>query len=156
MKITSNIDEIIKSINKEKTAIEQGTKIAIHDLTQKAYEEVIDKCIKANLGNYIGSVKVKYPEGNNGVGEVSTDDMVIIFNEYGTGIVGKGAPHPAIDGWEYDVNNHGISGWVYPKKDGTYGRTRGIRSKKMFYETSEDMKKEAVNSILVEIKRLEK
>jgi hypothetical protein len=156
MKITSNIDEIIKSINKEKTAIEQGTKIAIHDLTQKAYEEVIDKCIKANLGNYIGSVKVKYPEANNGVGEVSTDDMVIIFNEYGTGIVGKGNPHPAIDGWEYDINNHGEAGWVYPKKDGTYGRTRGIRSKKMFYETSEDMKKEAVNSILVEIKRLEK
>lgn len=156
MKITSNINEILQTLINEEELISKGVENGIEKLTKKAYEEVQEKCINANLSNHLGNIKVKYPKENNGVGEVSTDDMVIVFNEYGTGVVGKGDPHPALDGWEYDVNNHGEAGWVYPKKDGTFGRTRGIRSKKMFYETFEDIKNDAGTSILVEIKRLEK
>ena len=157
MKITSNIDEVIKAFQKEEMAISKGAINGVKKITQDAYEELQKQCIDANLSNHIGNIEVKYPEANNGIGEISTNDQVIVFNEYGTGVVGKDNPHPALEGWEYDVNNHGEEGWIYPKKDGTFGRTSGIASKKMFYNTKEKMlQKDIAKEILIEIERLEK
>src|SRR5690554_2123449 len=52
----------------------------------------------------------------------SAEDYAM-YVEFGTGIVGtgmseekKGKPHPKASesGWNYDVNEHGESGWTYP------------------------------------------
>ena len=47
------------------------------------------------------------------------------FVEFGTGIVG----------WEYDVNEHGESGWWY-YRDGKRHWTKGMPSRPFMYETS--------------------
>ena len=50
--------------------------------------------------------------------------VVVIFNsvpwaayvEFGTGIVGRGSPHPMGEGylgWYYDIHEHGFMGWWY-------------------------------------------
>lgn len=37
----------------------------------------------------------------------------LAYIEYGVGIVGSQNPHPMWGDWQYDVNQHGDSGWVY-------------------------------------------
>lgn len=72
-----------------------------------------------------------------------------IFVEFGTGIVGKGSPHPDPSGvgigsdnfygsmyTGYDTNNHGEKGWVYQSDfDGKWHWTKGMRSRPFMYNT---------------------
>ena len=62
------------------------------------------------------------------------------FVEFGTGIVGKMKPHKnkGIVGWEYDVNEHGESGWWY-YRDGKRHWTKGMPSRPFMYETSMEL-----------------
>lgn len=55
-----------------------------------------------------------YPNG--------TFNIALAF-EYGVGIVG--ASSPIANAWQYDVNNHGQSGWVFIKDNGEWERTTG-------------------------------
>lgn len=58
-----------------------------------------------------------------------------LFVEYGTGIEGASNPHPEpLDGWEYDVNEHGEAGWVY-RKNGKYFWTAGQVGKRFVWDT---------------------
>lgn len=60
-----------------------------------------------------------------------------IYVEYGTGIIGESSPHPEAAGkWDYDVNGHGISGWVYKSDvDGEFHWTQGFISRPFMYNT---------------------
>lgn len=61
------------------------------------------------------------------------------FVEFGTGIVGFENPHPEANGWKYDVNNHGESGWFY-FKNGDWHWTRGMPSRPFMYETGQELR----------------
>lgn len=94
----------------------------------------------------------------------------IFYFEYGTGIEGANTPHPK-DPWEYDVNNHGESGWVYvPKnrshysyadyvfegKSGeTLAHTKGIPSKPFVYETMLWGKRSIYNVVRKHLRRID-
>ena len=72
------------------------------------------------------------------IGYVIADCPYAIYVEYGTGIIGESDPHPeaAEAGWAYDVNQHGIEGWVYKSdKDGQYHWTVGYFSRPFMYNT---------------------
>lgn len=78
------------------------------------------------------------PSTGNGIVYVDKSCPYAIYVEYGTGIVGAGDPHPeaAEVGWAYDVNQHGIKGWVYKSdKDGKYHWTQGYFSRPFMYNT---------------------
>lgn len=75
---------------------------------------------------------------------------VTLFFEYGTGIRGASSPHPKsiVEGWIYDVNQHGEKGWWYPttesdpnpykyvdKQGVLRAWTKGKYSKPFVYET---------------------
>ena len=49
---------------------------------------------------------------------------VALAFEYGVGIVGQSTPNSG-NAWEYDINNHGESGWVFVTENDTWERTRG-------------------------------
>lgn len=70
-------------------------------------------------------------------GFVIAEAPYAIFVEYGTGIVGENNPHPEADGnYDYDVHQHGESGWVYKNgKDGKYYWTKGFISRPFMYNT---------------------
>ena len=70
-------------------------------------------------------------------GFVIADCPYAIYVEYGTGIVGASEPHPeAAEQWAYDVNGHGIKGWVYKSdKDGKFHWTMGYISRPFMYNT---------------------
>jgi len=133
-----SLEEYIKALNK-------GTNKGVKAATEALYKKVIDNCIEGNLSEFTSTIKYSYDETKK-VGKVWTDDLVIIINEFGSGI---GGPSEDLDkgyaskhGYTINMSGKGESGWAYPKKDGTYGWTHGIRSKKMFFNAFEEIKRE--------------
>lgn len=94
-------------------------------------------------------------EYSNGSGRIYAGAYYAAFVEYGTGIIGANNPHPEPIGWSYDVNGHGMAGWMYPMKDGPQsnawspdGRkaagvklawTRGMPARPFMYSTMREL-----------------
>ncbi len=64
------------------------------------------------------------------------------FVEMGTGVRGQENPNPYdyLPGWQYDVNEHGESGWVYPGDDGKLHWTAGMPHRPFMYETGQRLR----------------
>lgn len=151
-----SLEEAKKFLNKYQEAYSKGIDNAVKYATEMMYNKVLEYCYANGISNHTSQIKWQYDD-NTKTGRVWTNDMVIIFNEMGTGIVGSNNPHPNPDGpfksWKYDVNEHGEKGWVYLKEDGTYGWTRGLPSRHMFYSAFQDIKSEIGNIVDIEIRK---
>lgn len=151
-----SISEAKKKLNKYKQGYTEGIKLGVKAATEALYQRIIEYCERANIVNDISGVHIDFDENTN-VGRVWTNNIVIIFNEMGTGVVGSKNPHPSssneFKSWKYDVNEHGEKGWLYPKEDGTYGWTKGLPSKHMFYDAFNDIKDELSDYIEVELRK---
>lgn len=88
-------------------AIDTG---ALHDSIRGEY----------NKGEHHGTIFA-----GEGCTDGNGDGSYAVFVEYGTGIVGADNPHPEPNGWEYDVHNHGVEGWWYPSRNGTWVPKQG-------------------------------
>jgi hypothetical protein len=151
-----SLEEAKKFLNKYQEAYSKGIDNAVKYATEMMYNKVLEYCYANGISNHTSQIQWQYDD-NTKTGRVWTNDMVIIFNEMGTGIVGSNNPHPNPDGpfksWKYDVNEHGEKGWVYLKEDGTYGWTRGLPSRHMFYSAFQDIKSEIGNIVDIEIRK---
>ena len=151
-----SLEEAKKFLNKYQEAYSKGIDNAVKYATEMMYNKVLEYCYANGISNHTSQIQWQYDD-NAKSGRVWTDDMVIIFNEMGTGIVGSNNPHPNPDGpfksWRYDVNEHGEKGWKYPKEDGTYGWTKGLPSRHMFYSAFQDIKSEIENIVDIEIRK---
>lgn len=151
-----SLEEAKKFLNKYQEAYSKGIDNAVKYATEMMYNKVLEYCYANGISNHTSQIQWQYDD-NAKSGRVWTNDMVIIFNEMGTGIVGSSNPHPNPDGpfksWKYDVNEHGEKGWKYPKEDGTYGWTRGLPSRHMFYSAFQDIKNEIGNIVDIEIRK---
>lgn len=151
-----SLEESKKFLNKYQEAYSKGIDNAVKYATEMMYNKVLEYCYANGISNHTSQIQWQYDD-NAKSGRVWTNDMVIIFNEMGTGIVGSNNPHPNPDGpfksWRYDVNEHGEKGWKYPKEDGTYGWTKGLPSRHMFYSAFQDIKSEIGNIVDVEIRK---
>ena len=151
-----SLEEAKKFLNKYQEAYSKGIDNAVKYATEMMYNKVLEYCYANGISNHTSQIKWQYDD-NTKTGRVWTNDMVIIFNEMGTGIVGSNNPHPNPDGpfksWKYDVNEHGEKGWKYPKEDGTYGWTKGLPSRHMFYSAFQDIKDEIGNIVDIEIRK---
>ena len=151
-----SLEEAKKFLNKYQEAYSKGVDNAVKYATEMMYNKVLEYCYANGISNHTSQIQWQYDD-NTKTGRVWTNDMVIIFNEMGTGIVGSNNPHPNPDGpfksWKYDVNEHGEKGWKYPKEDGTYGWTKGLPSRHMFYSAFQDIKSEIGNIVDIEIRK---
>lgn len=151
-----SLEKAKKFLNKYQEAYSKGIDNAVKYATEMMYNKVLEYCYANGISNHTSQIQWQYDD-NAKSGRVWTNDMVIIFNEMGTGIVGSNNPHPNPDGpfksWKYDVNEHGEKGWKYPKEDGTYGWTRGLPSRHMFYSAFQDIKSEIGNIVDIEIRK---
>ena len=86
----------------------------------------------SNLASTISSYSV-----NDGF-VIEVNGEYALYVEFGTGIVGKRSPHPNAtqEGWEYDKNGHGESGWFYMGEDGRRHWTQGMPARPYIYQTS--------------------
>ena len=99
-------------------------------------------------------------QGNTATAYARSTDPIDTYREFGTGVVGSKNPHVdealAKAGWRYDINEHGEAGWRYPKKDGTFGWTRGQPAQKKFYFASKRAKEKFLEIAKEEFQKYKK
>lgn len=133
-----SLEKARKELQKFKESYSLAIKNIIRNATEKAYDKVIDYCIQGNLGEYTSKIFCEYDYENN-VGRIWSDDLVIILNEFGTGIVGTQDAYADAHNYTVNMSGKGESGWAFPTKDGGFKWTHGIKSKHMFYQAFNDI-----------------
>lgn len=133
-----SIGMAIKEVQKYKKDFEAHVQKLVQELVN---EGVIEAKIQVafmsaiDTGTLQSSIHGFY-DSSMRVGYIRTGVDYAAFVEYGTGVVGAGAPHPAPEGWAYDVNSHGESGWIYKSdRDGQFHWTKGMPSRPFMYNT---------------------
>lgn len=104
-------------------------------------------------GNMPGSVFI---EDDGQMHRVIYAGEDVAYIEFGTGYVGENNPYPDEiilnkAGWDYDVNEHGVKGWVYRRKDnGLYRHSRGMKPEAPVLKAKNETRK-AVKGIVREV-----
>lgn len=104
-------------------------------------------------GNMPGSVFI---EDDGQMHRVIYAGEDVAYIEFGTGYVGENNPYPDEiilnkAGWDYDVNEHGVKGWVYRRKDnGLYRHSRGMKPEAPVLKAKNETRK-AVKEIVREV-----
>lgn len=127
-----SIKELKQKLERVKPTLDYGRENFVEYATQRLYDLVIQECSKYNISNPSGRINAEYDK-NNKIGRVYTSDMVIILNEFGTGIRGIQDEWANKYGYQVNQSGKGAEGWVYPKDDDTFGFTHGLDSRHMFY-----------------------
>lgn len=76
------------------------------------------------------------------LGRVFNDCAHAAYVEYGVGKVGIGTHENPPTNYQYDVNNHGDAGWVYPSDNGNFYHTDGMVAHRFMYKAIIDYKGE--------------
>ncbi len=137
-----SIQKAIDELNRYKRRVDRLPERLVKDLTDMGAE--IAKQNVQHMGAYdTGELESSiYAEQNGAKGSVKTGAGHAAFVEFGTGVVGEGAPHPDVSlaGWKYDVNEHGELGWWYPGKDGRFHWTKGMPSRPYMYSAAQELR----------------
>lgn len=143
-----SLEEALRQIETYSKAVNKGIDNAVKTATETLYRKVIDNCDSGNLSEFTDAVKYSYDKKTN-VGKVwvsnggkGSHGLVIIINEFGSGIKGTQDAYADAHGYQVNMSDKGESGWAFPKKDGTFGWTHGIRSKRMFFEAYSEVKEQ--------------
>lgn len=144
-----SIQNAITELQMYKEDLERRVRLLVKRLTDRGADIARAKVVEMDAiytGELLNSIdSYLFAFGDSPVGFIRVNAEYGMFVEFGTGIVGKsGTHHPAEDvfGWEYDVNNHGEVGWIFPTDDGSYRRTRGQESRPFMYETALQLRDE--------------
>lgn len=144
-----SIEKAITELQMYKEDLERRVRLLVERLIDRG--AVIARAKVVEMGAYytgelLNSIdSYLFAFGGAPVGFIRVNAEYGMFVEFGTGIVGENSKHhPAQDafGWEYDVNDHGELGWLFPADDGTYRRTRGQASRPFMYETALQLRDE--------------
>lgn len=147
-KITTNlsarkIQETINRLQSISNLTDENIKQATYDLMEETYNSLCDVFDDNNLSNHKSNLNKEITYDGYGF-RIWTDDWVIIFSEYGTGVKGEGT-HPNPKGYSY---NHHIQTeqeekmhlpeeyWIY-YDDGSFHITNGQVAKHMFYDVEQ-------------------
>lgn len=151
-----SLNQAKEYLNKFLEQYQKGVQNSVEKATEYAFEKVKQYCYDNGIDTHTNNINMEYDKIKN-IGRVYTNDSVIIFNEMGTGIMGSNNSHPNpsknFKSWKYDVNEHGEKGWKYPKDDGTYGWTKGLPSRHMFYDAFNEIMDEIGDIVDVEISK---
>lgn len=141
-----SIDAAISEVKGRKQYTEKRIRDIAYALGKRGEEIAKQKCREYTNGT--GELEesiwceVKFNSGKFKV-IVHMDTPYAAYVEFGTGIVGENSPHPnAGKRWDYDVNQHGESGWVYQDAAGDYYWTQGQPAKPIMWETVQQLKEE--------------
>ncbi len=142
-----SLNNLIKEIQKYGTNLDKGIKIGVEEITHMLYQSILSKMAQYNLQDHESEVHENYDEKTE-IGKVYTNDIVVIFHEFGTGI--KGTQDEWASSFDYNVNQSGKGeiGWgFYNEKHGYGGITHGLTTKHIFYESLLEIQKEVPKTI---------
>lgn len=145
----NSISKAIRELEKYKGELKNKVHLLIERLTDYGVE--VAKAQVRELGAfYTGELEESitgYYSPSTQVGIIKTDVPYAVYVEFGTGVVGKCSSHPVADlqGWRYDVNNHGEKGWWYfNERDQKWHWTKGIESRPFMYNTVQILERECM------------
>lgn len=140
-----SIQEITKRLQNIENRTQENMKLATKDLMNVVYETLVKVFEANNLSSHIGSIK-KEPDVDGLGFRIWTNDWVVIFNEYGTGIKGQGT-HPKPKKYQYNMQSEfkdENGRWVYYNSTTeSFVTTNGMIAKHMFYDVEEALNKYA-------------
>lgn len=149
----NSFNHLARQLEIYKENVNKGIELSIKDLTMKLYDLVIEKCKENNITLHHQYIYAEYDKENN-QGRIWTDDMVIIFNEFGTGIKGTQDSWANLFGYKVNASGKGLFGWYFYNKDHKYGGiTHGIQSKHMFINALREIQKDIPNNVAISISR---
>lgn len=156
----SDMNDLIKIIEEKQLSYQTVVSNVAGKVADEMLNEVLSGKYTAKDGNnpYRATQKEVKTESNKATAIIRNNENKALFYEMGTGVVG--ADNPATKeytdkyGWIYDHNEHGEAGWVYPKEDGTWGRTSGLRAMNGFYNASKLAKEKIKDITLEELKKM--
>ena len=156
----NDLDDIVKILEQKQANYEKVVSNVANRVADEMQKEVLSSKYTAKDGGnpYDGTQKEVISEGNKATAIIRSHDNKALFYEMGTGVVG--AENPAVSeyvekyGWKYDHHAHGESGWVYPKEDGTFGRTSGLKAMNGFYNASKLIRENIKDITLEELKKM--
>ena len=144
-----SIESAITELQMYKEEVERRVTMLVKRLTERGANIARAKVVEMGAyytGELLNSIdSYLFSFGGSPVGFIRVNAEYGMFVEFGTGIVGENSEHhPATEafGWQYDVNDHGEVGWLFPAEDGTYRRTRGQESRPFMYETALQLRDE--------------
>lgn len=137
-----SIQELVKKLKKIENRLKFNIKLATKDLMEITYLLLVENFNLNNLSNHINSLKCTLIDNGNGF-KIWTNDWIVIFNEYGTGIKGIDT-HPDPGNYKYNIQSKykdDKGRWkYYDKKRDKFFTTSGMKSKHMFYDVEEIIK----------------
>lgn len=151
----SDMNDLIKILEEKQASYQTVVSNVAGRVAEEMQNEVLSGKYTAKDGNnpYRTTQKEVVSGKNKATAIIRNTENKALFYEMGTGVVGAG--NPAVSelvqefGWVYDHNEHGESGWIYPKEDGTFGRTSGLRAMNGFYNAYK-LAKEKIKDITLE------
>lgn len=155
-----DLNDFIKQIEDK----EQGYTLALTNIANRVADEMLTEVLSSKYtakdGNnpYADTQKEVKTEKDKGIAIIRNTEPKALFYEMGTGVVG--AEHPAVGeyvqlfGWKYDHHLHGEAGWVYPKGDGTFGRTSGLVAMNGFYNAFKQIEQNINNITREELEKM--
>lgn len=138
----ASIDAAIKEIRTLRIELGKALSALAKELTEDGITTAMMNIMRMNAvdtGALEESIQGVYLPSEH-LGVIFTNVPYALYVEYGTGVVGEANPHDlaAESGWEYDVNQHGDSGWWYLKSTDMGNRfrwTKGMPARPFMYET---------------------
>ncbi len=152
-----SLERAIKNLQDFADDYKKGISNSIKAATERLYQLIIAYCNSENVGNYTDAIQWEYDEKKN-VGRVwvtsegkESHGLVIILNEFGTGIKGTQDGYANKHGYKVNASGKGETGWAFPTKNGEFKWTHGLPSKHMFYNAFQDVKREFGDIINIEL-----
>ena len=149
------VADAIKELENYKKEVETKARLLVEKLTDLGANLVRVKIVSMgafDTGELLSGVSGYYsPTLNAGFVRVTSDHVA--FVEFGTGVVGKSAPHPGEEylaraAWGYATGakifttKDGRVGWIYPTDNGEYRFTEGMVARPFMYETALELQRE--------------
>lgn len=150
---TNSFRHLAKQVELYKERVNKGVGLGVKEATERLYELIIKNCEENNITIHHSNIYYDYDSTKN-VGRVWTDDIVIIFNEFGTGIKGTQDEWASSLGYEVNASGKGEKGWYFYNQEHNYGGlTHGIRSKHIFYNALQEIEKDLASNIAITISK---
>lgn len=111
----SNANKTLLELKKYNRRVEKALDDGFKEFIQKLEEKLVDNMSNYGVASVANVTSITTDRLSDGV-IIYLNNDILMYLEYGTGIVGEENPHPKAskDGWIYDVNDHNEEGWWYP------------------------------------------
>lgn len=149
----NSFEQIVKELKDYKKKLNKGAELGIEEASLKLYNLILEKMDSYNLSDHKGEVKRKKVIVNNAITyKVYTNDIVIMFHEFGTGIKGTNDKWSNSFGYVVNASGKGEKGWYFYNQKRNYGGiTHGLTSKHIFFESLTEIEQDLAKEVQIQI-----